>query len=341
MNLIIIGGTGLLGHEATLVALEKNIDVTSLAIDDADAASWYPKEAKSLVGDVFTLTEDELYEIFKEGAYDALIYAVGPDDRINPPENAYKFFHKRLVDYPKKVFKAARRAGIKKAVVCSSYFLYFDRRFPKKKLSSRHPYIKVRKEQAEALISVGMDENGTDKMDVVIMELPYIFGTCPNRRPLWRGTFLDHFARGKRVIMFPKGGSVMCSSRHVGEALIGAVLYGKGGTHYPIGDENHDFNWMLDKLLTGVQGKPMRVLNPPRYLSAIGADLIAKRDKRKGLYHGLDYYYVMMDIQSDYFYFPQNEMDDVNEELHIKKGKDVEDAIIRAGKACYDEGEWK
>ena len=85
----------------------------------------------------------------------------------------------------------------------------------------------------------------------------------------------------------------------------------------------------------------MRVLNPPRYLSAIGADLTAKRDKRKGVNHGLDYYYVMMDIQSDYFYFPQNEMDDVNEELHIKKGKDVEEAIIRAGKACYDEGEWK
>lgn len=342
MNIMIVGGTGLLGNAATTVALSRSHKVTSLSIDDANADEWYTKDATSIFKDVFTSTEDELYELFKEGNYDALVYAVGPDDRYSPHEDAYKFFHTRLVEHAAKVFRAARRAGIKKASLCSSYFLYFDRRFPKKKLSIRHPYIKVRKEQAEKILKEATDErNGLAPIDVCIMELPYIFGTCPNRVPLWRDAFLDRFANGKKVIMFPKGGSVMTTTYHIGEALIGALEYGKGGKHYPIGDENHDFDWMLDKLLIGIQGKPKKIVHPPVILSAIGADLMITRpDHRKGIYHGLDFYRVMTDIQSDYFYYPENEIQDTYKELHMTRGG-VEEAIIEAGKACYKKGEWK
>lgn len=342
MNIIIVGGTGLLGSAATKVALERGHSVTSLAIDDANADTWYTKDATSLIGDVFEMSEDEIYEIFKNGSYDALVYAVGPDDRYSPHEDAYKYFHLRLVEHAAKVFRAARRARIQKASLCSSYFLYFDRRFPKKKLSIRHPYIKVRKEQAEKIKSEATDErDGLPKMDVYIMELPYIFGVCPNREPLWRGAFLDRFANGKKVIMFPKGGSVMTTTYHVGEALIGALEYGEAGKHYPIGDENHDFAWMLDKLLIGIQGKPKKIVHPPVFLSAIGADLmITKPDHRKGIHHGLNFYHVMTDIQSDYFYYPENEIQETYKELHMTRGG-VEEEIIKVGKACYSEGEWK
>lgn len=341
MNIIIVGGTGLLGNEATKVALERGHSVTSLTIDDAKADEWYTKEATSLLGDVFELSEDELYELFKKGGYDALVYAVGPDDRYSPHENAYAFFHKRLVVHTAKVFRAARRAGIHKAALCSSYFLYFDRRFPKKKLSERHPYIKVRKEQAELIEKEAvMSIDGVPPMDVCIMELPYIFGVCPNRRPIWGETLLDRFANGKKVIFFPKGGTVMTTTRHVGEALIGALEYGKGGKHYAIGDENHDYNWMLDNLMLGIQGKTKKIYNPPVFITALGADFMAKKDRRNGLHHGLNFYYVIKDIQSDYFYYPENEIEDTYSELHIGRGG-VEEAIIEAGKACYDKGEWK
>lgn len=342
LKLIIVGGTGLLGYSATSVALERGYDVTSLAINDADAVSWYPNNAKMLEGDVFAMSEDELYDLFNKGKYDALIYAVGPSDRVDNKEDAYKFFHKRLVECCSNVFNAARRAGIKKAVVCSSYFLYFDRKFPKKKLAIRHPYIRARKEQAETLIHIGMDDNSKyPRMDVCIMELPYIFGVCPNRRPIWRYTFLDQFAKGKKILMFPKGGSVVTTSYHVGEALIGAVENGVGGKQYAIGGENHDYNWILDKLLQGIQGKPMKVWNPPRLLASIGAKcFIQIPERHKGVHHGFDYYRLMMDIMSDYFYFPQIEIDDTCKKLGITKGG-IEEAIVETGKACYDEGEWQ
>lgn len=337
MKIIIVGGTGLLGHEATKVALERGHEVASLAIPDADAEKWYPKEAKNIVGDVFSMTEDEICDVMK--GYDAMIYAVGPDDRVTPAEPAYPFFKLRLVDYCAKVFRAARRAGIKKAALCSSYFLYFNKKFPEKKLTERHIYIRVRQEQADLILKEAVDErDGLAPMDVCVMELPYIFGTCPNRRPIWRSVFLDNFANGWKVIMFPKGGSVMTTTRHIGESLVGAIEYGKGGKSYAIGDENHDFNWMLDNLLIGIQGKPRKIWNPPVWMCAMGANMIAKKDRKKGLYHGLDYKYVMKDIQSDYFYYPEEEIEATCNELHIGRGG-VKEEIIAAGKACYDNPE--
>ena len=93
MKIMIVGGTGLLGHEAAQVALERGHDVTSLAIPDVPMDGWYPEQIKTLEGDVFKLTQAELAEIFK--GYDAMIYAVGPDDRITPNEPAYEFFKDR------------------------------------------------------------------------------------------------------------------------------------------------------------------------------------------------------------------------------------------------------
>ena len=117
MKIMIVGGTGLLGHEAAKVALERGHEVTSLAIPDVPMDGWYPKQIKTLEGDVFELSQAELAKILQ--GYDAMIYAVGPDDRITPAEPAYEFFKRRLVDHAAKVFRAARDAGIKKASLCS------------------------------------------------------------------------------------------------------------------------------------------------------------------------------------------------------------------------------
>ena len=42
MKIMIVGGTGLLGHEAAKVALERGHEVTSLAIPDVPMDGWYP-----------------------------------------------------------------------------------------------------------------------------------------------------------------------------------------------------------------------------------------------------------------------------------------------------------
>ncbi len=125
MRIMAVGGTGLLGYHAVLVGLERGHSIGALAIEDVTLGSWYPCAVSLSFGDVFTLSEDELATLFT--GYNALIYAVGPDDRVVPPAPAYEFFHSRLVDNCEKTVNAARRAGVKRCVILNSYFAYFNR----------------------------------------------------------------------------------------------------------------------------------------------------------------------------------------------------------------------
>ncbi len=334
MKIIVIGGTGLLGHEAVEVAISRGHEVTSMDINDAKSETWFTKEAKSVIGNVFNMTEDEICESLK--GYDAMVYAVGPDDRFIPSEPAYEYFKLRLVDYAAKVFRAARRAGIKKASLCSSYFLYFDRKFPNKKLSEIHPYIKVRKEQAEVILKEAKEPNGLPELKVYVMELPYIFGTCPNREPLWLGTFLKNIdlSNEQAPVAFPNGGSVMCTSKHIGEALIGALEYGDESKHYPIGDENHTFEYMLNKLMEGfLDGKVRPIIVPPQAYLADMMDKKYQAEIAAGKYRGLHPKYLMLDIQYDLFYYEEEEIESVCKELRLSHGG-LEKEIVETGRVC-------
>ncbi len=333
MKIIVIGGTGLLGHEAVKCALARGHEVTSLDINDAHSEDWFTKEAKTLVGNVFEMSEEAICETLK--GFDAMVYAVGPDDRFIPSEPAYGYFKLRLVDYCAKVFRAARKAGIKKASLCSSYFLYFDRKFPEKKLCERHAYIKVRKEQAEVLLKEAKEENGLPEMKVYVMELPYIFGTCPNRVPLWKDIFLKSIdlTNEDAPVYFPSGGSVMCTSAHIGEALIGALEYGKESKHYSIGDENHPYDFMMTNMMEGYLGKARQIIHPPKEYVAAAQRQKYQAEMAAGKYRALDPEYLMLDIQYDNFYYTDEEIENTCNELHLTRGG-VQEAIVETGKEC-------
>ena len=322
MKIMIVGGTGFLGYHALLEALKRGHSVNALAIDDVELGDWYPKEVNVQYGDVFELTEENLQERFN--GYDAIVYAVGPDDRITPPAPAYEFFHKRLVNVCKKVAIAARKAGVKKFVVLNSYFAYFDRIWPEKELSRHHPYIRCRVEQAEKVISAGEDE-----MAVMILELPYIFGSMPNRIPLWKDVLLDRFAKGK-IIFFPKGGTNMIAVEHVGEAIIGALENGKHGARYTVGDENRSLNEMLEIMMSAI-GEHKKIINIPRFLAVAAGSMIDRGLKKKGLEAGLDAKFLMRDILTHNLFFDPS---DAVEKLGYKRGG-LKEAIVKTMKACY------
>ena len=246
-KLIILGGTGLLGYHTALLALKKGYEVASLSINDINLEGWYPKEIKVNFMDVFEASEEELTKAME--GYDYMVYAIGPDDRITPPAPSYKFFHERLVNHCAKAFRAAEKAGVKKGVVFNSYFAYFDREMPELKLYERHPYVRARVDQAKKV----NEEKG--KMEVVVLELPYIFGTVYGRSPLWRDVFLNRFIKGKSMLFFPKGKTTMTTVKHIAESGVGAVLYGKDGMRYPIGDENKDYHFMYVSSIENIFSK--------------------------------------------------------------------------------------
>ena len=332
-KILILGGTGFLGYYTTLLALKKGYQVGSISLDDVNLEGWYPKEVDVKHTDLFEISEDDLVEMMK--GYDYMVYSVGPDDRETPVAPAYEYFHRRLVVECAKCFRAAERAGIKKSVCFNSYFAYFDRRYPEMELAKKHPYIRCRVEQAKLL------NEQKNKMEVVVLEFPYIFGAMPERMPIWKEVFLDRYANGHKFIFFPKGSTTMTSVDHIAESAIGAIEYGKDGERYPVGDENKSFDFMLNTFTGAVLKKPRKIIHPGKALCAMGGNMVAKAEKKQGKEPGLNLKLVMKEIMSgDKCCVEPEVLDKVCEELHISRGG-LKESIEATMHRCYPDGTFK
>ena len=99
-------------------------------------------------------------------------------------------------------------------------------------MSKWRPYIRSRIDQENVAMNLAGDD-----LDVAVLELPYIFGTQPGRKPVW--VFLaEQVISMKGVTMYPKGGSTMVTVHQVGQAIADALERNKGGRCYPIGYYN-------------------------------------------------------------------------------------------------------
>ena len=348
-NVFICGGTGFLGYYSALEFIRKGAKIGVLALPNelTLSADWWPKEIQVNYGMLFnlrpgdetpTVTKEELVKMFT--GYDTLVYAVGPDDRMHTPKgvSGYDFFHKYLVEKVVPVFEAAKEAGVKKAILLNSYFAYFDRIWPESHLAQRHPYIRVRVEQAEALIKVGDGGVANGGMDVVVLELPYIFGSMPGRTPLWKEVFLDRFA-GMPAIMFPKGGTNMIHVNGIAEAVVAAAYYGQHGDKLPIGNKDLKFKDMINMLMEDI-GATKRYMGIPTWIATMGVKMtVVKALKKAGQDSGLNYNYLMQDIQSKDLYY-EDDVKKVQEYLHYDElgfngGGTIEDGIRKTAIACY------
>lgn len=306
-NVFIAGGTGFLGYYSALLFLEKGCKVSTIALpNEIDLGDWFPKQIDLRSADLFLLNEDEIYSMLKDKDYDTFVYALGPDDRVTPKAPAYNFFHLRLVEHCLKICGAAKRAGIKRCVVLNSYFAYFDR-LQNGALSKRHPYVRCRNEQAEAIINLG--EKGV--FDVMFLELPYIFGAMPARMPIWKTVFIDRFAK-LPAFYFPDGGTAAVHVTGVAEAVVAAAFNGQHGEKYTVGSVNMKYRDMIGFMLAsaGIKKKFVKI---PQVASFLFGNVMYVLERFKGLQGGLDLRCVMTQILSKDFYFDPKE-------THIKLG---------------------
>ncbi len=324
-KVMIVGGTGLLGYHAALEFLKRGYQVTALALEDLDLEGWYPKEIGVVHGDVFTMTPDQLVELMQ--GHHAMVYAMGPDDRSVPDAPASGFFRERLVDTSARVFDAARRAGVKRSVLLGSYFHHFHRKMPHLGLAARHPYIMARIEQEIAVLdAVGRG------MDVMILELPYIFGTMPNRVPLWKEVFFDRLLK-MNPVLYPDGGSSMICVENVAEAIAGAVSRGKHAHRYVIGDQNLRWKEMFDIMFSAI-GVRRRFIHVPHWMAAIAGSYMMFRERRRFREPGLNLAYIFRDVISrDFFLEPAQ-----SASLLGYGSGDVKEAIAETARACFPSG---
>jgi nucleoside-diphosphate-sugar epimerase len=229
MHILIVGGTGFIGYHAVMEFLQRHHQVTILALPPLPISGLLPDEVDTTLEDLNQLSDDDVRRLL-EGK-DAVVYAAGADDRVLPRAPAYQFFYEANVKPSVRLVELACEMGVRRGVLLSSYYAHFDRRWPEARLSVHHPYIKCRREQAAQAFA-----SARAGFDLMVLELPFIFGSMPGRIPLWAP--LIDYIRSPFPLVCIRGGTNAIGVKHVGEAVVGAVERGEGGERYLVGDEN-------------------------------------------------------------------------------------------------------
>ena len=274
-RVIIVGGTGFLGYHTLMEFVKHGWEVTVMGLPSPGYSVPFPPEVRIHLQDLEATTDLEMHSLLR--GHDALVYAAGMDDRVIPRKPAYpKFFHAN-VELPIRILELARQAGVRRAVVFGSYFAHFDRLWPEMKLAQHHPYIRSRVEQEKAVLSL-------KDMDVVVLELPYVFGSVPitGWKPLWLP--LIKYLYMFPVILYTHGGSACVSAETVGAAAYSTIMNGRAGICYPISQENLTWTQLLNHL-TRYQGRAKKVINLPNWIIEIalfGVSLIHQLQGKEG-----------------------------------------------------------
>ena len=128
---------------------------------------------------------------------EGFVFAAGVDERVEGPAPIYDLYKKYNIDPVKRLLALCRECGVQHVAICGSYFSYAAKKWPEKELTKWHPYIRSRIDQEEAAMAFAGD------MDVAVLELPYIFGTQPGRKPVW--VFLvENVMSMKAATLYPR-----------------------------------------------------------------------------------------------------------------------------------------
>ncbi|CAM3670094.1 NAD(P)-dependent oxidoreductase [Erysipelothrix urinaevulpis] len=279
MKTLVIGGTGLLGSEIARQLIEKGHEVTGLALPPVPTGAPIPQEMKLEFANYIEMSDDEMANVLK--GMDGVVFAAGVDERIPGPSPIYDFFKKYNIDAMERVLRISKEVGVKHAVVLGSYFTAMDRKFPEFELTKWHPYIRSRVDQLNLAISMA-DEN----FDVSVVELPYIFGSQPGRKPVWT-LLVDSVNATPDATYYTGGGTTMVTVRQVGQACVGALEKNKGGNYYPLGYFNLTFTEMMAIVheAMGLKGRPVVTITPEQYLASV--EPAQKELEAQGLDQGL------------------------------------------------------
>ena len=129
-------------------------------------------------------------------------------------------------------------------------------------LCAKHPYIRSRIEQEKVA-----EKYADDDMSVAVLELPYIFGTQPGRRPVWT-ILIEQLERFEKMpfTMYPAGGTAMLTVRQVAESIVGATeKLEKGFRAYGISCYNLTWRQFLKIVYRAMGVQDRKICDVPKW----------------------------------------------------------------------------
>ena len=283
MKVFMIGGTGLLGSAAADLFIKKGHEVKTVALPPLPVGAPIPEEMEIVFANINDKTDDELREMM--AGYDCFVFAAGIDERVEFPAPVYDAYYKFNIAPLKRILPICKEVGMKNAVILGSYFSYLAKQKPEMELCKKHPYIRSRIDQEEVAFSFA-DEN----FDVAVLELPYIFGTQPGRKPVWV-ILIEQIKRMDKLpfTMYPGGGTAMLTVRQVAEVIVGAAEKSKGAKAWPISMYNQTWKEFL-KIVYAARGMGdnRKVISVAPWMMRMGLGGVKKEYAEKGIESGID-----------------------------------------------------
>lgn len=332
MKIFMIGATGLLGSAGADELIKRGHEVHSISLPPIPQGANINPEIKLSLGNYLELSDDELRGHLR--GCDGFVFAAGIDERVELPPPCYDGYYKYNIEPLKRILKIAGEEGVKKSVILGSYFSYFEKNNKELNLYEKNPYIRSRIDQENAAFSYS--NNG---MDVMILELPYIFGVQKGRKPVWT-IILEQVLAMKNTTVYPNGGTTMVTVKQVAQCIVGAIEKGKGGTAYPVGYYNMTWKEFLKIVHESIGMPNRRIVTIPKWLYKMFVGRIIKEYEAKNIEPGLNPYSVA-DLMSMNLFIDKEiietelgvEEDDINSAIkesfmmsyNVLKGK--EDAI--------------
>ncbi len=278
-NVLIIGATGLLGSEAVKIMLERGYTVRGLSLPEVPEGFIKHERLELVFANYLTITDAEIDAVFKN--IDYFIFAAGIDERIKVKAPALATFVKYNNNPLARFLKAAQKHNVKHAVVLGSYFTYFVRSRPHLELTKHHPYIASREQQLQLALSYK-----TNTMNVSVLELPYIFGTQPGRKPVW--VFLVEMIKKMRpYTFFSKGGTALISAKQVGAAIVNALDQNVTQA-YPLATANMTWKELFTVFHETLGTPKKKIVIIPNFIFKIALRSMARKEKRGGFEGGLN-----------------------------------------------------
>lgn len=291
MNIFMIGGTGLLGSAAAQIFINKGHSVKTLSLPPLPVGAPLPQEMEIILKDANKLSDSEMLELMQGS--DIFVFATGVDERVEFPAPVYDAYYKYNIAPLERLLPLAKKAGMKGAVVCGSYFSWLAKDRPDMLLEDKHPYVRSRIAQE----NVCKKYSGSN-FQVGVLELPYIFGTQPGRKPVWV-ILIEQLQRFEKMpfTMYPKGGTAMLTVRQVGQSVVGAAEQAysnasKGGGRYrAYGISCYNMTWreFLKIVYRAMNGEPNRkIVDVPKWTFQAFGYVMRKDYKKRNVDAGID-----------------------------------------------------
>lgn len=282
MRVFIIGGTGLLGSAAAAEFIAKGHQVVTVTLPPIPEGAPIPEEMEINFGNFLEMSDEQIRGYMKD--CDAFVFAAGVDERVEFPAPVYDAYKKYNIEPTNRFLRIAKECGVKRCVVLGSYFAWLAKKHPEMELCTKHPYIKSRVDQEETAFSYA-----DEKMGVAVLELPYIFGTQPGRRPVWT-ILVEQLAMMEKLpcTFYPAGGTAMLTVRQVAQSIVGAAEQVKGARAYGISCYNMTWRKFLKVVYRAMGVQERKVVDVPKWTFRLFGLKMRKEYADKNVQGGID-----------------------------------------------------